>query len=103
MVGGMKRRTPPRELARDPETWPEADLADPGAAAVRDIARAPAAAMSARSLSSRAVAEASGMNWQATPDLPAGRSWPDVATVARLGTALDAPLIPRTVGKERNR
>ena len=29
MVGGMKRRTPPRELARDPETWPEAAVIDP--------------------------------------------------------------------------
>lgn len=89
--------------ARDPEAWPGADLADPGAAAVQDIARAPAAAMSARSLSSRAVAEASGANRQAIADLPARRSWPDVATVARLGTALGARLFPRTVGKERNR
>lgn len=46
MVGGMKRRTPPRELARDPETWPEADLADTGAAAVQHIARNLTAAMS---------------------------------------------------------
>ncbi|WP_411098860.1 helix-turn-helix domain-containing protein [Streptomyces sp. x-45] len=103
MVGGMKRRTPPRELACDPETWPEADLAEPGAAAIQDIARALAAAMSERKLSLRALAEASGVNRQAIADLLAGRSWPDVATVARLGTALGAPLFPRTVRKERNR
>lgn len=94
MVGGMKRRIPPRELAHDPETWPEADLAEPGAAAVQDIARALATAMSERRLSLRGLAENSGVNRQAIADLLAGRSWPDVATVARLGTALGAPLFP---------
>ncbi|WNF31057.1 XRE family transcriptional regulator [Streptomyces sp. C11-1] len=73
MVGGMKRRTPPRELARDPETWPEADLTDPGAVAVQDIARTLAAAISECGLSLRALAEASGVNRQAIADLLARR------------------------------
>lgn len=103
MVGGMKRRTPPRELAHDPESWPEAGLVEPGAAAVQHIAGALAAVMSERRLSLRSLAEASGVNRQAIADLLAGRSWPDVATVARLGTALDAPLWPQAVGNERRR
>lgn len=103
MVGGMKRRTPPRELARDPETWPEASLADPGAAAVQHIARTLTAVMSERRLTLRGLAKTSGVNRQAIADLLAGRSWPDVATVARLGAAVGAPLWPRTVGNERNR
>lgn len=102
MVGGMKRRTPPRELARDPETWPEADLADTGAAAVQHIARNLTAAMSGQHLSLRGLAETAGVNRQAIADLLAGRSWPDVATVARIGAALGAPLWPRTVRNERN-
>jgi DNA-binding phage protein len=103
MVGGMKRRTPPRELACDPETWPEADLADTGAAAVQHIARTLTAVMSRRQLSLRGLAEISGVNRQAIADLLAGRSWPDVATVARLGAAVDVSLWPRTVRSERNR
>ncbi|WP_246150433.1 helix-turn-helix domain-containing protein [Streptomyces qinzhouensis] len=99
----MKRRTPPRELACDPETWPEADLADPGAAAVQHIARTLAAVLARRRLSLRGLAEASGVNRQAIADLLAGRSWPDVATVARLGAAVQNPLWPRTVRNERNR
>ncbi|WP_338683776.1 helix-turn-helix transcriptional regulator [Streptomyces acidiscabies] len=103
MVGGLKRRRPPRELARDPETWTEADLSDPAAAAVQHIARTLASAMSGRGLSLRGLAETSGVNRQAIADLLAGRSWPDVATVARLGAALGTPLWPRTARNERNR
>ncbi|MFI7341837.1 helix-turn-helix domain-containing protein [Streptomyces sp. NPDC050085] len=102
MVGGMKRRTPPRELAGDPEAWPEADLTDPGAAAVQHIARTLASAVAERGLSLRGLAEASGVNRQATADLLAGRSWPDVATVARLGAAVGIPLWPRTAKGERS-
>lgn len=39
MVGGMGRRTPPRDLSSDPDARPHSDLADPGAAAVRHITR----------------------------------------------------------------
>lgn len=103
MVGGMKRRTPPRELARNPEAWPEADLADPDAAAVQHIARALAAALAERELSLRGLSECSGVNRQAIADFLAGRSWPDIATVARLGAALGTPLWPRTVENEGER
>ncbi|MGW5446815.1 helix-turn-helix domain-containing protein [Streptomyces asiaticus] len=103
MVGGMNRTRPPRELARDPETWPHAQLTDPGAAAVQAIARTLTAVMSERRLSLRGLAETSGVNRQAIADLLAGRSWPDVATVAWLGAAVDAPLWPQTVRNKRNR
>ncbi|WP_405772002.1 helix-turn-helix domain-containing protein [Streptomyces sp. NBC_01538] len=95
MVGGMARRTPPRELARDPETWPHAQLTDPGAVAVQHIARVLTAAMEGRRFSLRGLADASGVNRQAIADLLAGRSWPDVATVARLGDALGTLLWPQ--------
>ncbi|WP_079071211.1 helix-turn-helix domain-containing protein [Streptomyces yokosukanensis] len=96
MVGGMNRRRPPRELAGDPETWPHAQLTDPGAAAVQDIARTLAEVLAERGASLRRVADGSGVNRQAIADLINGRSWPDVATVARLGAALAIPLWPQT-------
>ncbi|MEV0783300.1 helix-turn-helix transcriptional regulator [Streptomyces sp. NPDC050423] len=49
----------------------------------------------------RGLAEASGVNRQAIADLLAGRSWPDVATVARLGTATGTALWPQAVACER--
>ncbi|WP_371598282.1 helix-turn-helix domain-containing protein [Streptomyces sp. NBC_00564] len=101
MVGGMNRRTPPRKLARDPETWPHGELTDPGAAAVQHIAAALAGVMGEQGFSLRTLADASGVNRQAIADLLAGRSWPDVATVARLGSATDTVLWPQTVACER--
>ncbi|MFC5959196.1 helix-turn-helix domain-containing protein [Streptomyces pratens] len=47
-----------------------------------------------RGLSLRKIADASGVNRQAIADLLEGRSWPDIATVARLGDALVLPLWP---------
>ena len=92
MVGGRARGRPPREMASDPETWPEQPIADAASDAVRQIARHLARVMSERGLSLRAIAAGSGVNRQAIADLLAGQSWPDVATVARLaaytGTAL---------------
>ncbi|WP_369389789.1 helix-turn-helix domain-containing protein [Streptomyces sp. CG1] len=94
----MNRTRPPRELAHDPETWPHAQLTDPGAAAVQDIARTLAEVLAERGVSLRRAAEEARVNRQAIADLINGRSWPDVATVARLGTALAIPLWPqRTV------
>lgn len=62
------------------------------AEAVRLIARNLALVLNDQSLSLRAAAAGSGVNRQVIADLVAGRSWPDVATVARLahftGTAL---------------
>ncbi|KOG91348.1 hypothetical protein ADK38_03685 [Streptomyces varsoviensis] len=84
MVGGRARARPPRQLTRDPKAWPEQPSCDPGAEAVRQIARALAAVLRERDLSLRAAAVGSGVNRQAIADLLAGHSWPDVATVARL-------------------
>ncbi|MEU5102053.1 helix-turn-helix transcriptional regulator [Streptomyces sp. NPDC021354] len=90
----MNRRRPPRELAPDPEAWPDGHLTDPGAAAVQDVARTLAQILRERGLSLRRIAEISGVNRQAIADLLEGRSWPDIATVARLGDALAVPLWP---------
>lgn len=100
MVGGMNRRTPPRELAADPETWPHGHLTDPGAAAVQDIARTLARILGDRGMSLRKIADTSGVNRQAIADLLEGRSWPDIATVARLGDALAVPLWPTSRSEE---
>ncbi|MFE0063481.1 helix-turn-helix domain-containing protein, partial [Streptomyces sp. NPDC059003] len=97
----MNRRTPPREIAQDPETWPHAVLVEPGAAAVQHVARALAAAITERGLSLRKVAADSGVNRQAIADLLSGRSWPDVATVARLAAGLGVVPWPRAATFER--
>ena len=94
MVGGRARALPPRELTDNPETWPQQPSPDLGAEAVRQVSGRLAAAIADRGLSLRGAAAASGVNRQAIADLLAGRSWPDVATVARLGTALGADLWP---------
>ncbi len=92
MVGVRARARSPRELTDDPEAWPELPSADVAAEAVRRIARKLAAALDERSWSLRTAAAGSGVNRQAIADLLAGKSWPDVATIARLahftGTAL---------------
>jgi hypothetical protein len=95
MVGGLARSRPPRELARDPEAWPEAViLGNEAASVVQDIARALAAALGGQERSLRQAAAGSGVNRQAIADLLAGRCWPDVATVARLENFLAVPLYP---------
>ncbi|MHA6762467.1 helix-turn-helix transcriptional regulator [Streptacidiphilus sp. PAMC 29251] len=71
---------------------------------VRRISAALAAALTERGWSLRQAAAASGVNRQAIANLLAGDSWPDVATVARLGAALesglwpDVPVVDRSVG-----
>lgn len=95
MVGGQARARVPRDLADNPQAWPEADLSGHVAAdAVQHVARYLASAINAQHLSLRALATASGVNRQAIADLLAGRFWPDVATVARLGHAVGQPLWP---------
>jgi transcriptional regulator with XRE-family HTH domain len=69
-------------------------LAVAGAAAVQDIARTLAQILGDRGMSLRRIADTSGVNRQAIADLLEGRSWPDIATVARLGDALAVPLWP---------
>ncbi|MEV6500013.1 helix-turn-helix transcriptional regulator [Streptomyces prunicolor] len=94
----MVRQTPPRELARDPESWPHAELTDPGAAVVQAIARTLANALKTQKRSLRRTATGAGVNRQAIADLLAGRCWPDVATVARLENFLAVPLYPSRSG-----
>ncbi|MEX2973081.1 XRE family transcriptional regulator [Streptomyces sp. C184] len=94
MVGGLARKRPPRDLADNPETWPNATINDPAASVVQAIARALAAALDARKRSLREVSMGSAVNRQAIADLLAGRCWPDIATVARLENFLSVPLYP---------
>ncbi|MFJ8437167.1 helix-turn-helix transcriptional regulator [Kitasatospora sp. NPDC094019] len=84
----------PRELAGNPESWPGGTVAEPGAEAVRQISARLADAIAEREWSLRQAAAASGVNRQAIANLLAGASWPDVATVARLGAALGVGLWP---------
>ncbi|TDD51587.1 XRE family transcriptional regulator [Nonomuraea terrae] len=96
MVGGRARSAAPRDLAEDPQAWPHADLArHPAAAVVQQIAASLAGILAERRLSLRGLAAASGVNRQSIADLLAGRSWPDVATIALLETALAVRLWPQ--------
>ncbi|MEU8504720.1 helix-turn-helix transcriptional regulator [Streptomyces brevispora] len=54
-------------------------------------------------LSLRATAAGSGVNRQAIADLLAGRSWPDVATVARLAHFTGTNLWPDAIKIDRKR
>jgi hypothetical protein len=95
MVGGRARSTAPRDLAGNPQAWPHADLAGhPAAAVVQAIAATLAGELAARKLSRRGLATLSGVNRQSINDLLAGTSWPDVATIALLETALAQRLWP---------
>ncbi|MFD7552583.1 helix-turn-helix domain-containing protein [Streptomyces sp. NPDC059816] len=94
MVGGLARSRPPRELARDPESWPHAVIDDPAADVIQAIARTLTEALKSQAKSLRRVADGSGVNRQAIADLIAGRCWPDIATVARLEDFLAVPLYP---------
>ncbi|MFF0870138.1 helix-turn-helix domain-containing protein [Nonomuraea sp. NPDC003560] len=95
MVGGRARSATPRDLAENPQAWPHADLAGhPPAAVVQAIAASLASILAERRLSLRGLAAVSGVNRQSIADLLAGRSWPDVATIALLETALAVRLWP---------
>ncbi|KOU52181.1 hypothetical protein ADK55_16980 [Streptomyces sp. WM4235] len=105
MVGGLARKTAPRDLARDPESWPHSVIDDAAAEVVQAIARALTAALEGDKRSLRQHAAGSGVNRQAIADLLAGRCWPDVATVARLENFLATPLYPvhdRTIETDQN-
>ncbi|MFI7610228.1 helix-turn-helix domain-containing protein [Nonomuraea terrae] len=97
MVGGRARSAAPRQLADNPDAWPHANLAGhPAAAVVQDIAATLAGILADRRLSLRGLAARSGVNRQAIADLLAGRSWPDVATIALLEADLGVRLWPVT-------
>ncbi|MEV6986877.1 helix-turn-helix transcriptional regulator [Sphaerisporangium sp. NPDC051017] len=102
MVGGRARSAAPRDLAEDPQAWPHANLGrHPAAAVVQQIAAALAGVLAERRLSLRGLAAASGVNRQSISDLLAGRSWPDVATIALLETTLAARLWPDNASEPR--
>ncbi|MFD7107047.1 helix-turn-helix domain-containing protein [Streptomyces celluloflavus] len=95
MTGGRGRSVPPRELARDPENWPEAAIADhPEARVVQAIAHALTRHMAGQGLGLRRVAALTGVNRQAVANLLCGDSWPDVATLSRLEDGLGVGLYP---------
>jgi transcriptional regulator with XRE-family HTH domain len=89
-------------MTGDPESWPQAPSPDPAAEAVREIARTLASALAERGWSLRQVAAGSGVNRQAIADLLAGRSWPDVATDARLAAFTGTVLWPTGPGIDRD-
>lgn len=97
MTGGRARARSPREMTGDPEAWPERASEDAAVEAVRVISWRLAAVLGEGGLSLRAVAVGSGVNRQAIANLLAGRSWPDVATVARLSDFTGADLWPPSV------
>ncbi|MFE7561903.1 helix-turn-helix domain-containing protein [Kitasatospora sp. NPDC057500] len=84
-------------MTDDPEAWPREASTDIGAETVREISRRLADVLADRGWSLRQAASGSGVNRQTIADLLAGRSWPDVATVARLENFLDVPLYPHRV------
>ncbi|MFT2018775.1 helix-turn-helix domain-containing protein [Streptomyces sp. 796.1] len=95
MTGGRGRSVPPRELAKDPENWPEASIDGPTEArVVQAIAHALTRQMARHGLGLRRVAALSGVNRQAVANLLAGGSWPDVATLSRLEDGLGIGLYP---------
>ena len=94
MPGGHARSTAPRDLARDPERWPYAVIADDAARVVQHIARALEQELSRRRLSVRGVEAVTGASRMAVTPLVNGDSWPDVLTVVRLERGLGCPLWP---------
>ncbi|GAA4234278.1 ribosome-binding protein aMBF1 (putative translation factor) [Streptosporangium album] len=103
MVGGRARSAAPRELTDNPDAWPHANLVGyPAAAIVQEIAATLASVLTERKLSLRGLAALSGVNRQAIADLLAGRSWPDVATIALLEAALGVRLWPTAPGDKRS-
>lgn len=99
MTGGRGRSVAPRELARDPENWPESTIPDdPQARVVQAIAGALTRHMTRQGLGLRRIAELSGVNRQAIANLLAGSSWPDVATLSRLEDGLGVGLYPGASG-----
>jgi ribosome-binding protein aMBF1 (putative translation factor) len=94
MVGGVARQRSPLELARDRESWPEADITDVAAGVVQTIARNLRNTLNERELSLRQTAMGSRVNRQTIANLIAGAAWPDVATIARLEAFLGVALYP---------
>lgn len=103
MPGGHARSAAPRDLARDPERWPEAAIADGPARVVQHVARLAAEEIARRGISLRGVEALTGVSRMAVGPLLEGTSWPDVLTVVRLEEGLGCPLWPgaRGIGSHR--
>jgi hypothetical protein len=97
LTGGRGRSIAPRELARDPEAWPEAGIDDGAAAVVQHIARTLKQELADRGMSLRTMAGLTGVNRQTATLLIDGLSWPDVLTVCRLEDGLRIALWPGAV------
>lgn len=92
----VPRRTgitgPPRSYLRS-GSWPTGTVEDPPEAVyAAEVARRLKAAIGERSL--RAVAREAGLDHTTVRAVLAGDRWPDLVTIARLETALDARLWP---------
>lgn len=85
-------RRPRAAPAAGVEGWPERHVDDVDVEHVRRIALALREAIGDRSI--RSVASEVGVGHQALSDLLAGRTWPEVATVARIERGLGCRLWP---------
>lgn len=95
-------RTPrdlPLELA--PSPWPDARSDDPYAEIARQFVLRLRQAMGDRSV--RSVAAQAGIHNVTLLNLLGGKSWPDLATIARLEVALNAELYSSAAVRPRAR
>jgi lambda repressor-like predicted transcriptional regulator len=83
-------RSTPAELA--PEPWPEKPAEDPAAETARLFVRNLRRAIGGRSI--RAVANLAGLSHATLLSVLAGRTWPDLETIAKLEHGLDEPIWP---------
>lgn len=82
-------RSKPRELS---DNWPEAECADPVAEVARQFAVTLREAIGTQSL--RSVGAQTGVDHATISGIIGGRTWPDLATIARLEIGLRTDLWP---------
>lgn len=82
-------RSTPAELSPG---WPDRESPDPIAEVARRFALNIEAKRGTRSL--RSIALATGMNHSILVNILAGRTWPDLATIARIERALETDVWP---------
>ena len=88
----MPRPARPSPAALSPAPWPTKPSPDPVAEVARRLVLNLEQAIAGRSI--RSVAEAAGLDHTTLLGLLRGRSWPDLATIARLEQGLGADLWP---------
>jgi hypothetical protein len=79
------------------ESFPDRDIADPAAEMARLLVLNLIAAIDNRSL--REVGALTGVDRTAIAEFIAGKSWPDIATIARLEVGLGVGLWPPFAGE----